>query len=79
MKLSTRSETRERAGAVLRPRVLLLDEPFECIDPVSSVTIRDLLTVASGRGIAVFLTSRPSKAISQRPARARGTVAASGA
>ena len=39
------------------PRVLLLDEPFEGIDPVSSKTIRDLLTAVAGRGITVLLTS----------------------
>jgi ABC-2 type transport system ATP-binding protein len=82
----SRTETRERTGALLRilglengrytyldqcshgmrkktalamallhnPRVLLLDEPFEGIDPVSSVTIRDLLIAVAGRGIAVF-------------------------
>ncbi len=77
----SRTETRERTGALLRilglengrctyldqcshgmrkktalamallhnPRVLLLDEPFEGIDPVSSVTIRDLLIAVAGR------------------------------
>ena len=93
----TRSETRERANALLRilglekgrytyldqcshgmrkktalamallhnPRVLLLDEPLEGIDPVSSVTIRDLLIAVSGRGIAVFLTSHALAMIPQ--------------
>jgi ABC-2 type transport system ATP-binding protein len=93
----TRTETRERAGALLRvlglekgrhtyldqcshgmrkktalamallhnPRVLLLDEPFEGIDPVSSVTIRDLLIAVSERGIAVFLTSHALAMIPQ--------------
>jgi len=93
----TRTETRERSGALLRilgledgrytyldqcshgmrkktalamallhnPRVLLLDEPFEGIDPASSVTIRDLLLAVSGRGIAVFLTSHALAMIPQ--------------
>lgn len=93
----SRSETRERAGALLRilglesgrytyidqcshgmrkktalamallhnPCVLLLDEPFEGIDPVSSVTIRDLLIAVSRRGIAVFLTSHALAMIPQ--------------
>jgi ABC-2 type transport system ATP-binding protein len=39
------------------PRVLLLDEPFEGIDPVSARTISELLTTIAGRGITVFLTS----------------------
>jgi ABC-2 type transport system ATP-binding protein len=45
--------------------VLLLDEPFEGIDPVSSVTIRDLLIAVSGRGIAVFMTSHALAMIPQ--------------
>jgi len=52
---------RKKTGLALallhNPRVLLLDEPFEGIDPVSSVTIRDLLIAAARRGVAVFLTS----------------------
>jgi ABC-2 type transport system ATP-binding protein len=47
------------------PRVLLLDEPFEGIDPVSSVTIRDLLIAVSRRGITVFLTSHALAMIPQ--------------
>ncbi|MGA2134163.1 MAG: ABC transporter ATP-binding protein [Bryobacteraceae bacterium] len=47
------------------PRVLLLDEPFEGIDPASAVTIRDLLVKASERGITVFITSHALAMISQ--------------
>lgn len=39
------------------PNVLFLDEPFEGIDPVSSRSIKDLLTLMSGRGVTIFLTS----------------------
>ena len=39
------------------PKVLFLDEPFEGIDPVTSRTIRDLLTMLAGRGVTIFLTS----------------------
>jgi ABC-2 type transport system ATP-binding protein len=39
------------------PKVLFLDEPFEGIDPVTSRSIKDLLTLMSERGITVFLTS----------------------
>ena len=39
------------------PKVLFLDEPFEGIDPASSRSIRDLLTLMSGRGVTIFLTS----------------------
>ncbi len=39
------------------PKVLFLDEPFEGIDPVTSKTIRDLLTMLSARGVTIFLTS----------------------
>ncbi len=47
------------------PRVLMLDEPFEGIDPVSSATIRDLLLSVASRGIAVFLTSHDLSMIGQ--------------
>ncbi len=39
------------------PQVLFLDEPFEGIDPVTSKTIRDLLTLLAARGKTIFLTS----------------------
>jgi ABC-2 type transport system ATP-binding protein len=39
------------------PKVLFLDEPFEGIDPVSSRSIKDLLTVMSTKGVTIFLTS----------------------
>jgi ABC-2 type transport system ATP-binding protein len=49
-----RKKTALAMALLHNPRVLLLDEPFEGIDPVSSVTIRDLLIAVAGRGIAVF-------------------------
>lgn len=39
------------------PKILFLDEPFEGIDPLSSRSIKDLLTVMSGKGVTIFLTS----------------------
>ncbi len=52
-----RKKTALAIALLHNPRVLLLDEPFEGIDPVSAVTIRDLLRAVAGRGITVFLTS----------------------
>ncbi len=46
------------AAALLpNPKLLFLDEPFEGVDAVASVTIRDLLTSFTERGSTVFLTS----------------------
>jgi ABC-2 type transport system ATP-binding protein len=44
------------AGALLHaPRVLVLDEPFEAVDPVSGATIRDILhRYVSGGGTVIF-------------------------
>lgn len=39
------------------PDVLLLDEPFEAIDPATSRIMSDLLVSAAARGMTVFLTS----------------------
>jgi ABC-2 type transport system ATP-binding protein len=47
------------------PRVLLLDEPFEGIDPVSSRAIRDLLLGIADRGMTVFLASHDLSMIGQ--------------
>ena len=60
-----RKKTALAMALLHNPRVLLLDEPFEGIDPASSVTIRDLLLAVSGRGIAVFLTSHALAMIPQ--------------
>ncbi|MBI4877444.1 MAG: ABC transporter ATP-binding protein [Acidobacteria bacterium] len=39
------------------PEVLLLDEPFEAIDPVTSRIMHEVLVKAARRGTTVFLTS----------------------
>ena len=39
------------------PQVLLLDEPFEAVDPVSARMMFDLLRDAAQKGVTVFLTS----------------------
>ncbi len=60
-----RKKTALAMALLHNPQVLMLDEPFEGIDPVSSVTIRDLLITVSGRGITVFLTSHALAMIPQ--------------
>jgi|SRR5579871_4233602 len=60
-----RKKTALAMALLHNPRAVLLDEPFEGIDPVSTVAIRDLLLMAAGRGIAVFLTSHALAAIGQ--------------
>jgi len=60
-----RKKTALAMALLHNPCVLLLDEPFEGIDPVSSVTIRDLLLTASNHGIAVFVTSHDLSMIGQ--------------
>jgi ABC-2 type transport system ATP-binding protein len=43
--------------------VVFLDEPFEAIDPVTSVTIQRLLAAIAGRGITVFLATHILSAV----------------
>ena len=46
------------AAALLHgPEILLLDEPFEGIDPVSTRTIKDLLLGLNAKGVTIVLTS----------------------
>lgn len=45
------------AALLSNPRLLFLDEPFEGVDALASLTIRDLLTNFVSRGSTVFLTS----------------------
>ncbi len=52
-----RKKTAFAMALLPNPEVLLLDEPFEAIDPAASKIMRDLLVSAAGRGITVFLTS----------------------
>ncbi len=60
-----RKKTALAMALLHNPRVLMLDEPFEGIDPVSAVTIRDLLLTISKRGIGIFLTSHALEMIAQ--------------
>jgi ABC-2 type transport system ATP-binding protein len=39
------------------PLILFLDEPFEGIDPVSSRNIKNVLSMLTGRGCTIFITS----------------------
>ncbi|WP_309069542.1 ABC transporter ATP-binding protein, partial [Microbacterium sp.] len=46
------------AGAMIHsPRLLVLDEPFEAVDPVSSANILDILSTYVSRGGTVLLSS----------------------
>jgi ABC-2 type transport system ATP-binding protein len=45
------------AALLSNPKLLFLDEPFEGVDAVASLTIRDLLSNFVSRGSTVFLTS----------------------
>jgi len=52
-----RKKTALAMALLHNPRVVVLDEPFEGIDPVSSKTIDEILRAAASRGVTVFLTS----------------------
>lgn len=53
-----RKKTSFAMALLPNPRVLLLDEPFETVDPVAARTMFELLRDAShNRGITVLLTS----------------------
>lgn len=39
------------------PRVLLLDEPFETVDPVAAIEVRKLLTEIRSRGTTILISS----------------------
>jgi ABC-2 type transport system ATP-binding protein len=45
------------AALLANPKLLFLDEPFEGVDAVASLVIRDMLTQFTARGATVFLTS----------------------
>ena len=52
-----RKKTAMAAALLHRPPVLLLDEPFEGVDPVSAVTVRDLLDRYRRSGGTVVFSS----------------------
>lgn len=45
------------AALIHGPRIVFLDEPFEGIDPVTSRTIKDILSTLQQRGVTLVLTS----------------------
>ena len=64
------------AGALLHsPRVLVLDEPFEAVDPVSSAVILDILTTYVDHGGTVILSSHGMELIERVCARVAVIVA----
>lgn len=52
-----RKKTALAMALLHNPAVLFLDEPFEGLDPVTSKTLRGMLTTLSARGVTIFLTS----------------------
>lgn len=52
-----RKKTALAMALLPQPRVLLLDEPFETVDPVAAIEIRKLLTEISTRGTTILISS----------------------
>ena len=53
------------AALIHSPRVLVLDEPFEAVDPVSATNIRQILTDYTKRGGTVILSSHVMATVQQ--------------
>ena len=53
------------AALIHSPRVLVLDEPFEAVDPVSAANIRQILTDYTRRGGTVILSSHVMATVQQ--------------
>ena len=52
-----RKKTALAMALLHKPKILLLDEPFEGIDPASSAVIQRLLGQLSREGVTILLTS----------------------
>ncbi len=52
-----RKKTALAMALLARPKVLFLDEPFEGLDPVMTVSVKHALKRASQAGITVFITT----------------------
>lgn len=53
----TRKKTSLAMALLTNPRVLILDEPFEGLDPVISARLKSILRSGASRGMTVFLTT----------------------
>jgi ABC-2 type transport system ATP-binding protein len=58
-----RKKTSLAMALLPNPRVLILDEPFEGLDPVMAVTVKRALRSAAGKGTTVFLTTHVLNAV----------------
>ena len=52
-----RKKTALAMALLPNPRALILDEPFEAIDPVTSKAMRELFVAAAARGVTILFTS----------------------
>ncbi len=64
-----RKKTALAMALLHKPRVLLLDEPFEGIDPASSAVIEMLLGQLSSNGATILLTSHILSIVQKMAAR----------
>ena len=60
-----RKKTSLAMALLPNPRALLLDEPFEAIDPATSKSMRDLFVAAAARGVTVLFTSHLLSVVEQ--------------
>ncbi len=60
-----RKKTALALALLHNPRVLLLDEPFEGLDPASSKMLQELFVNIAERGVTVFFTSHILSAVEQ--------------
>ncbi|MCB1084237.1 MAG: lipopolysaccharide ABC transporter ATP-binding protein, partial [Simkania sp.] len=49
---------------VIKPTLLLLDEPFANIDPISVQEVKEMIVHLSDRGIAVLITDHNAREVS---------------
>ena len=58
-----RKKTALAMALLPNPQVLLLDEPFEAVDPVASQTIQTLLGTMAKRGVTILLATHILQAV----------------
>ena len=52
-----RKKTALAMALLPKPRILLLDEPFETVDPVAAIEVRKLLTEIAANGTTILISS----------------------